>query len=84
MTNEADRVIDNDDIKQLQSIFDDRYVKDTECNERQAEVNKKFANDDKRIERQESFNESIKKCLWIGAAAVIGDVLLKLFEIIKG
>lgn len=40
----------HDDIKELKKELDDRYVLQSDCDERQREVNKKFANDDKRIE----------------------------------
>ena len=73
-----------EDIIELQSIFDDRYVKQNDCNERQEKVNSRFANDDKRIERQEAFNESLKKFLWIGISALVGEVIISLLTLIQG
>lgn len=39
-----------DEIKELEKLFDERYVLQNDCNEVQSSVNKRFANDDKRIE----------------------------------
>lgn len=39
-----------DEIKELEKLFDERYVLQSDCNEVQAKVEKKFANDDKRID----------------------------------
>ena len=43
--------LDLEDIKALEEAFDDRYVLQSDCNEKQENVNKKFANDDKRIDK---------------------------------
>lgn len=42
--------VSHDDIQELKKVFDDRYVLQSDCNEIQETVNKKFANDDKRID----------------------------------
>ena len=42
--------ITHEDITELKKVFDDRYVLQSDCNEKQEAVNKKFAKDDKRIE----------------------------------
>lgn len=42
--------ITHEDIQELKKVFDDRYVRIEDCNDRQEAVNKKFANDDKRID----------------------------------
>ena len=42
--------ITHEDIQELKKVFDDRYVLQSECNEIQEGFNKKFANDDKRID----------------------------------
>lgn len=39
-----------DEIKELETHFDERYVLQSDCNEVQAKNEKKFANDDKRID----------------------------------
>ncbi len=43
-------MITHEDITELKAVFDDRYVMQSECNEKQERVNKRFSNDDKRIE----------------------------------
>lgn len=42
--------ITHEDIQVLKKEFDDRYVLQSDCNEIQEGVNKRFANDDKRID----------------------------------
>ena len=42
--------ITHEDITELKRVFDDRYVLQSDCNDKQEAVNKKFANDDKRID----------------------------------
>ena len=42
--------ITHEDIQELKKVFDDRYVLQSDCNEIQEGVNRKFANDDKRID----------------------------------
>ena len=43
-------MITHDDIKELKKEFDERYVQITDCDIVQEAFNKKFANDDKRID----------------------------------
>ena len=40
----------HEDFQEIKRELDDRYVKIEDCNEKQETVNKKFANDDKRID----------------------------------
>lgn len=77
-------MLTNSDILELQKMLDDRYVRQNECSERQESVNKKLANDDKRIERQELFSASLKKALWIVAAALASEVVINILNLIKG
>lgn len=42
--------ISHDDVQELKKVFDDRYVLQSDCEETQKEINKKFSNDDKRID----------------------------------
>lgn len=42
--------ITHEDITELKKVFDDRYVRIEDCNDKQEAVNKKFANDDKRLD----------------------------------
>ena len=44
-------MVTHEDIMEIQKVFDDRYVLQSDCNDRQETINKKFANDDKRIDR---------------------------------
>lgn len=72
----------HDDIAALQKILDDRYdaryVKITKCDTIQAGINRKFANDDKRIElliHQQKINN------WLTGAIATGIItlLIKVF-----
>ena len=72
----------NDDITELKRVFDDRYVLQRDCNEKQEQVNKKFANDDKRIDlilvEQKQMRQETKSGLkfnnWL-TAAVLGAII---------
>lgn len=73
--------VSHEDITELKKVFDDRYVKIDTCNEKQEVVNKKFANDDKRIEiliRQQKVNN------WLTAAIASGIIALVLKIFIGG
>lgn len=63
------------DIEKLEQYFDDRYVKQADCDDRQQENNRKFANDDKRIELIMRDTAGIKKLLWAIASASIGTLV---------
>ena len=43
-------MISHEDITELKKVFDDRYVLQSDCDNTQAKINNKFANDDKRID----------------------------------
>ena len=43
-------MITHEDIQELKKVFDDRYVLQSDCDETQREINRKFSNDDKRID----------------------------------
>ena len=72
----------HDDIMELIKVFDDRYVLQSECNEKQESINKKFANDDKRIDlilaEQKQMRKETKNGLkfnnWL-TAAVLGAIV---------
>ena len=79
--------ITNEDVQELKKIFDDRYVQIVDCDNKQTDINKKFANDDKRLDRiellQEEGNEKIDKNNWLTTtilgiiiAGVIGYIFL--------
>lgn len=68
--------------KKLIERGDERYVMASECNDRQEKVNKKFANDDKRIEIISHDFAVIKKLMWAVASASIGSLVVAFFELI--
>jgi hypothetical protein len=76
--------ISMEDMQTIRNELDDRYVMQSDCNERQEAVNRKFANDDKRIEQNERFNESLKKFMWIAVTALAGEVILSFVSLFKG
>lgn len=75
-------VIGHEDIEELKKVFDDRYVLQSDCNEKQERVNKRFSNDDKRIEIISHDFEVIKKLMWAVATASIGSLVVAFFELI--
>ena len=72
----------NDDIQELKVIFDDRYVLQTDCNDKQESVNQKFANDDKRIDLVIAKINIWEKLLWAIASSSIGALVVSIFELI--
>ena len=70
--------ITHEDITELKKVFDDRYVLQSDCNETQEGFNKKFANDDKRIDRimylQEETNSKLTKNNWL-TITILGVIL---------
>lgn len=74
--------ISREDLDIIEQHLDDRYVMQADCNEKQNANNKRFANDDKRIELiQHDFNV-IKKMVTIVATASIGSLVAAIFELI--
>lgn len=74
--------LEHDDITELKRVFDDRYVLQSDCNEKQERVNKKFSNDDKRIELISHDFDVIKKLMWAVATSSIGALVVAVFELI--
>lgn len=74
--------LEHEDITELKRVFDDRYVLQSECNEKQENVNKKFANDDKRIDKLFDRLNTWDKLLWVIATASIGALVVAFFELI--
>ena len=77
----------HEDMQEIKKILDDRYVQIVDCDNKQNDINKKFANDDKRIDlilhKQEIGNNAIKKNNWLTTtilgiiiAGVIGYIFL--------
>ena len=75
--------LDKEDILELQSILDDRYVKQKDCDERQEKINNRFANDDKRIELLSNKFKTWDKLFWVIASASIGSLVTAIFELIS-
>ena len=75
--------VTHEDITELKRVFDDRYVLQSDCNEKQASINNKFANDDKRIDliltEQKQMRRETKSGLklnnWL-TAAVLGAIIV--------
>lgn len=70
--------VSHEDITELKKVFDDRYVMRAECDRRQANMEKKFANDDKRIEViMQKLN--INNWLTLAVASGIVALVIKIF-----
>ena len=70
--------ISHEDMQEIKKILDDRYVQIVDCDTTQNEMNKKFANDDKRIDRimylQEDTNSKLTKNNWL-TITILGVIL---------
>lgn len=65
--------ITHEDIQVLKKEFDDRYVQIIDCDNVQENFNKKFANDDKRIDMLVHEQKQNNKLTW---AILVGVVCL--------
>lgn len=74
--------LNHEDIQELKKVFDDRYVLQSDCNDKQEIINTKFSNDDKRIEIISHDFGVIKKLMWVVASASIGTLVVAFFELI--
>lgn len=74
--------LEHDDITELKKVFDDRYVLQSDCDSTQRDISKKFANDDKRIDRIIDRMNLWDKLLWAIATSSIGALVLAFFELI--
>lgn len=78
--------LEHSEIQAIKKEFfeeaDERYVKIESCSEKQEAVNKKFANDDKRIDKLIDRMEIWNKLFWIIASSSIGALVLGIFELI--
>lgn len=70
--------VTHDDIQELKKVFDDRYVLQSDCDSIQAGINKKFANDDKRIEIL-IHQQKINNWLTVAIAGGIISLVIKVF-----
>lgn len=74
--------LNHEDIMELKRVFDDRYVLQSNCNENQDTINKKFANDDTRIKL---FEQKMKSWEWIFkliATGTIGTLLTSILSLV--
>ena len=72
----------HEDIMELKKVLDDRYVLQSDCSERQENVNKKLSKDDKRIELLIHDFKIIKWLITTVAASSIGALVVSLLELI--
>lgn len=70
--------LDLETIEKLEEVFDERYVLQSDCNEKQESVNKKFANDDKRIDMMAQKIKLFEKLAYIIATASVGSFVTQL------
>lgn len=72
-------MISHEDITELKKVFDDRYVLQSDCDNTQAKINNKFANDDKRIDlliHQQKTNNWLTTAIAGGIIALVIKVFL--------
>lgn len=75
-------MLTHDDFNEIKKELDDRYVLQSDCNDKQETVNKKLANDDKRIDKLLDRFDTVSKLLWVIASSVIGALVLELLGLI--
>lgn len=68
----------HEDFTEIKKVLDDRYVRVEDCNEKQGQVNKKFANDDKRIDLL-IHQQKINNWLTLAIASGIISLVIKVF-----
>ena len=74
--------LNHEEIMELKKVFDDRYVLQTDCNDKQESVNKKLANDDARIRL---FEQKMKSWEWLFkliATGAIGSFLTSILSLV--
>ena len=74
--------ITHEDFTEIKKELDDRYVLQSDCNDKQGAVNKKLANDDKRIDKLLDKFNIVSKLLWVIASSAIGALVLELLGLI--
>lgn len=74
--------LSHDDFIEIKKVLDDRYVLQSDCNEKQESINRKFSNDDKRIEMIQHDFKVIKWLVTTVAASSIGALVVSIFELI--
>lgn len=74
--------LDHNDITELKRVFDDRYVLQLDCNNKQEDVNDKFAKDDTRIKLFEQKMMSWEWLFKLIATGTIGTLLTSLLSLV--
>lgn len=72
----------HEEIQELKKVFDDRYVLQSDCDDVQKEMNKKFSNDDKRIDKLMDRMNIWNKLLWTIATTSVGALVTSLLQLI--
>ena len=70
------------EMENLEKRLDERYVKQSTCNQTHKEIAVKLANDDKRIEIGLAKLGVVEKLMWTIATATIGTLIATVFGII--
>lgn len=74
--------ITHEDFQEIKKELDDRYVLQSDCDDIQRETNKKFANDDKRIDLLSHRMNVWNKLLWTIATTSIGALITSVLQLI--
>lgn len=74
--------ITHEDMKEIKKELDERYVQQVDCDDIQRETNKKFANDDKRIDLLSHRINVWNKLLWTIATTSVGALVTSIFQLI--
>ena len=74
--------ISREDMNEIKSELDERYVMQGDCDSIQQKVNNKFANDDKRIDILLDRVGVFNKLLWLIASSSVGALLVAFFDLI--
>lgn len=74
--------ITHEDMKEIKKELDERYVQQVDCDDIQRETNKKFANDDKRIDLLSHRMNVWNKLLWTIASTSIGALVTSVLQLI--
>lgn len=74
--------ITHEDFQEIKKELDDRYVLQSDCDDIQRETNKKFANDDKRIDLLSHRMSVWNKLLWTIATTSVGALVTSIFQLI--
>ena len=71
-----------EDMEIIKNELDDRYVMQSDCSDKQEAVNKKLADEDKRIALIAQDFNTIKNLVKVVATASIGSLVTSFFELI--